>query len=401
MVRILNILLFITFFSALALPPFRYFGAKESWPAAQLAGVEYSAKVPALTLDTYTNRQFQTAFTEDFSKNFFLRKTFLKTALQLHDWMNLGLFHYGYHCSILEGRDGVIFEKPYAKYHLEDVRGAGMEKYGRSLAAVKELDEFCRSVGADFIYLLMPDKSQVYEDYLPRWLGWLWDYSSYDIQSHMAELCRDRGIKAFNGCRFLNEQRKLHEEWLFPPGGTHVNALGNGLVVEALAKALNEGGRSSLRINPFLGVERSEEVWDVDDDIAKLLNIWDTGHVDSNVRYRPRYAQTNVTMNAGSAVLFGDCFRGQISHTFWESGLFAKKKVLAERRKGQCAEDFRDVIGDLKLVVMVYQSFNSGRLDGRYEEITAVLNALREARARWERKCDIIPETISGKKAKR
>ena len=44
------------------------------------------------------------------------------------------------------------------------------------------------------------------------------------------------------------------------------------------------------------------------------------------------------------------------------------------------------VVGDLKLFIMVFQSFNSGRLDERYEEIAHIFKALKQARETWEKK---------------
>ena len=378
MVKALKVALCAVFFTTLLLPCLYLLGAKEDW--IKLAGVENPTAVPALSLATFTNRQFQTAATEDFSKRFFLRKTCLKTALQIRDWLNFGQFHYGYNCSLLEGRDGVLFEKPYTAYHLERDRAADRAKYAKAISSVKAVDDFCRSIGADFVYLLVPDKSQVYPEYLPRWIGWLWDYSEHDIQAEMSRLCEEAGIKTFDGRRFLLEEKAKTDLWLFPPAGTHINALGNGLLAEALLKSLVARGRSNLKINPFLGVTPIQKEWSVDDDIGRLLNIWDTSHVDANPHYAPRFAQTNVTMNAGGAVLFGDCYRDQIAQIFKDAGLFAPDKIVRAKRKGQTAADFRHVIGDLKLVVMIYQSFNSGRLDGRDEEINAVLSALRAAR---------------------
>ena len=53
------------------------------------------------------------------------------------------------------------------------------------------------------------------------------------------------------------------------------------------------------------------------------------------------------------------------------------------KRKGQVAKDFRNVIADLRLVVMVYQSFNTDRLDEREKEIANIFEAMRMARKKF------------------
>ena len=104
MVKAMKIAYFVLVATLLAIPALSFFGAKEEW--TKLYGWEKSTKVVPLTYASYTNRTFQTSFTEDFSKNFFMRKTFLRTSLEIWDVFNLRTFHHGYKCSIMDGRDG-------------------------------------------------------------------------------------------------------------------------------------------------------------------------------------------------------------------------------------------------------------------------------------------------------
>ena len=78
MVKAMKIAYFVLVATLLAIPALSFFGAKEGW--TKLYGWEKSTKVVPLTYASYTNRTFQTSFTEDFSKNFFMRKTFLRVA---------------------------------------------------------------------------------------------------------------------------------------------------------------------------------------------------------------------------------------------------------------------------------------------------------------------------------
>ena len=368
-------------FGLLAIPLLSFLGFKEDW--VKLAGWERQTKVPALSMESFTNRTYQAAFTEDFSKRFYLRRTFLRTAYELRDWFNFGQFHYGYANSILEGREGVLFERPYADYHLTCPRPGGAAKYAEVLKTLGEINAFCTSNGVDFVCLLLPDKLQLYPEYLPRWMNWFWDYSNYEAQAELAEHLEKAGIKAFDMNKYLLAKKESWETWVYPPGGTHFNAYGSGLIYNGFLEKYVDSGILDFKANRFKGVERIAETWSVDDDIGLLLNTWRLPHVKDNPHYRPLFeSDTNTVMNAGSLVLFGDCYRGQVAQIFKDAHFFEPSKIYQAQRHGeQKPEGFKNVVGDLRMVFMTFQSFNTGRLDERNEEIQGIFKALKTAYA--------------------
>ena len=382
--KVLKVVYFALVAAALAIPSLSFFGAREDW--TKLAGWEKNTNVAPFTFANWTNRTFQTSFTEDFSKNFFMRKTLLRTSLELWDVLNLRTFHHGYRSSILDGRDGVLFEKPYVKFHLEADRSGDTNKYASVMKKIKELDAFCRSIGADFVFMPMADKPQAYSEYLPGWLDWFFDYSNYDAQGALASLCRANGIKTFDACNYLLSRKKEWKEWVYPPGGTHFNAYGMGLVYEGFAGFAATNLENRLTFNRFRGVHRIEPEWSVDDDISRLLNIWYNPRLGTNPHFAPEFDAKGVA-NDGSAFVLGDCYREQIVQIFKDAQLFAPKKILASKRVGQKAQDLGGVIKDLKLVVLTFQSFNAGRMDAREAEIESICAAMREARKSWSPPC--------------
>ena len=375
--KAMKIVYFVLIAVLLAIPALHFFGAREDW--TKLYGWEKKTEVVPFTYASYTNRTFQTSFAEDFSKNFFMRKTFLRTSLQIWDVLNLRTFHHGYNSSIMEGRGGILFEKPYLKFHLEADRSGDTNKYASVMNTLKKMDAFCRSIGADFVFFPMADKPQAYPEYLPAWLGWFFNYSNYDAQGELANLCRANGIKTFDSSTYLLSKKKEWREWVYPPGGTHFNAYGMGLIYEGFAGFAATNLENRLAFNRFLGAHRAEPVWCVDDDISNLLNVWYNPSARNNPHYAPEFEAGDVA-NAGSAIVLGDCYREQIVKIFRDAKLFDPKKIVASKRKGQKAKDFRSVIGDLKLVVLTFQSFNTGRMNEREDEIKGIFEAMREAR---------------------
>ena len=130
--KFLKVLFCIVFFACLAAPALYLFGAHDNF--VHLFGWEKKVTPPPLTVESFRTRQYQDAFTESYAKQFFLRRTFLKTAYQIREWMNFGLFHYGYNQSIMEGKDEFLFERPYSQFHLRCPRPAGRQKYEKVLA---------------------------------------------------------------------------------------------------------------------------------------------------------------------------------------------------------------------------------------------------------------------------
>jgi len=191
----------------------------------------------------------------------------------------------------------------------------------------------------------------------------------------------------YNGCRHMLSTKPRWEHCVFPPAGAHYNAYGSGLLYDGFLDAFDKVGKNKLKRNRFMGVRRIEEMWSVDDDIGNLLNVWYNPRMERNVHFAPIFEQTNVTMNAGSVILMGDCYREQVAKIFQDARLFDPKKiVIAKRHTGQKPEGFVPVVGELKLFIMVFQSFNSGRLDERYEEIEHIFKALKKSREMWEKK---------------
>ncbi len=377
--RIARICYLLLFAAAMALPCLTFFGVKETW--RRLYGWESIPDAPKFTWAGFADRSFQNVFAERFAKTFIPRTLFFVNAMQLHDWVNFGQFHYGYNGTLIEGRNGVLFEKPYIDFHLRHDRATPKAKYDRALSKLREIDAYCKSIGAEFVFISMPDKPQVYPEYLPRWLGWFWDYSEYDVQKDLTDYLNAHGVKAVDGSAVFREAKVKRSEWLYPPGGTHLTCVGTAMAAEAIIRRVNEGGRIKLNSNPLLKGVETDVNWSVDNDISELLNIWDDSRIRANVHLQPRFTHGGSSaLNDGGAFFLGDCYREQLIKLFHEARIFLPHKMMTSRRKGETGERLQPIAKDLKLVVLSFQSFNTGRLYDRVDELDSILSALRRAR---------------------
>lgn len=375
--KIIKVLYAIIFFLALAVPSLTFFGVKETWRT--LYGWESTPAQPTFTIKSFRDRSFQKVFTERFAKTFIPRTFFFVNVMQLHDWMNFGLFHYGYNRSLIEGENGILYEMPYVRFHLEHDRQTPKSKYDKVLAKLQEIDAFCASNGADFVFLSMPDKPQVYPEYLPKWYRWFWDYSEYDVQKDLTDYLERHGIKCVDGNALLREAKANRKEWLYPPGGTHLTCVGSALAAEAVLKRVNLGGRIKFNINPLIEGFETNLNWCVDNDLSELLNVWDRSHILSNVHLQPRFTYTNRVMNEGAAYFLGDCYRDQLYKIFGESRTFLWEKMRTSLRQGEHPARLRAIAKDLRLVLLTFQSFNTGALYDRLAELDSILSALKRA----------------------
>ena len=383
--KFLKIVYCIVFFALVATPTLYFFGAKEPWTF--VSGWESKADVPAFTFSGFASREYQTSFTERYAKKFFPRATFLRTAYQLREYSNFGLFHYGYGNSILEGRDGILFERPYAEFHLTCPRPGGKAKYAEVMDVVGDMNGFCRTNGIFFAFVTMPDKLQAYPEYLPRWFDWFFDYSNYDTQGELAQIFAEAGVEVFDANKYLMERKGSWETWVYPPGGTHFNAYGVGLLYRGFVETFVDTGRLGLKTNPFLGVRKRETTWRADDDISNLMNVWRNPHIETNPHFDLLFERTNVVLNAGSMVTVGDCYRDSVAEVFGDAGTFDRKKIkAAPRGTNQDARTYEAFAGDLRVLLLCYQSFNTGRMDARKDELKAIFTALKDAVSRTKAK---------------
>ena len=378
MKKIVKVLYAVLFIAALAVPSLVFFGVKETW--RKLYGWETVPAAPAFTAKGFADRSFQKTFSERFAKTFVPRTFFFVNVMQLHDWMNLGLFHYGYNRTLVEGEKGVLFEMPYVRFHLEHDRRTPKSKYDRVLAKLREIDAYCTSIGAEFVFLPMPDKPQVYPEYLPKWYRWFWDWSEYDVQKDLTDYLEANGIKCVDGSAVLREAKATRKEWLYPPGGTHLTCVASALAAEAVLRRVNAGGRLKLNVNPFLEGVETDRNWSVDDDISELLNLWDRSHILANVHLQPRFTCDEHVMNEGGAYFLGDCYRDQMLKIFRESHVFLWDKMMTSMRRGEHPARLRPIARDLKLVLLTFQSLNTGALYDRVDELDSILVALKRAR---------------------
>lgn len=380
------------FFLVLAIPMLRFFGFKESWTT--LVGTEKKVIVPSVTCKNLENRSFQSAAEEFFAKNFFMRKAALKTRNQLYEYLDFGLFHEGYGRQVVEGRDGFLFEKGYVMMYYSSYNLT--EKYYMpAIRILKELQSFCAQHEIDFVFVMAPDKAQMYAEQLPSW-ACLWDRKTEEIQSQVECFLNKHGIVNFNAFQYLADLKGKFSQTFFPISGTHWNALAAALTVDEILRMLNDHSGSAYRLSRFKGVKESKSGRYSDHDIGTLLNLWNPVQVKRNIAYTPNFSSNDFIPNCGSVLVFGDSFTLAPTLYLRDSKLFSQGCVYQADKRNPTADEFGKMAHDLRLIMLVFQPPNTKALPFKVDRLSALLAGLKSAVSnKGERTYEQIPITAT------
>ena len=234
----------------------------------------------------------------------------------------------------------------------------------RGSKAVKVLNSLAAKLAKrkiDFVFVLAPDKINIYPEELPTWLNMIGELKSLNTQSELASVLQGQGIPTFDATAFLRIEKDRYVERLFPVAGVQWNALASGLVLEKLLKDFNESGSVYL-INPFLGVKKSDVVRNADDDLGRLLNLWYCDSLKKNIAYVPEYGNHRMPSNPGTLLLLGDSFVWQISRAAAASNTFPVKSQKVYDKRTPPKEELAAVSPNLKMVVLVFNPPNAWAL---------------------------------------
>ena len=270
-----------------SLPALVFLGVRESF--VDLHGVEPKVEVPPLAVRSFADRTFQKAFEDEYARNFFLRKSLLKTRNTLCEYLNLGMFHEGYSHSILEGRHGVLYEMRYLRHHMKVLDSRSI-RGNETTEMLKRVSLEFADKGIDFVVVLAPDKVSMYPEDIPTYSGMLGGLRSLDTQRAVTCFLEGQGITVLDAESFLCDRKADFSDRMFPIAGTHWNALASGLVVEELLRRISREG-SRYHNGRFSGVQPSREVLYHDDDLGKLLNVWHSESLQKNVSLRPVFGK--------------------------------------------------------------------------------------------------------------
>ena len=176
---------------------------------------------------------------------------------------------------VLLGRDHELLELPYAEDWCSRNIATWRPGALQWAASIRRMQDLVEARGHTFLYLLTPSKVAQYPGFLPQ---------NYSCPAPLADqtglvpewvgLLREAGVHLADTTATLAAARPDYPFALFPPGGTHWNAVGAALAMQRMLLELD-------RLRPAHGYAPFQFTWHMepratgsDVDLARLTNLF-------------------------------------------------------------------------------------------------------------------------------
>lgn len=312
----LAFVLFVLFL--LVLPWFRL-------PDVRLNGREQPAPLEPLSLSALWKGKFQKAFDAWWTLHFGSRGTLMVFKNTVYDVLNCGLFHSGYRKSVLQGRNGVLFEEGYLQQIFLPVDTPNIHKIIEdNVAALTTLRDALAHLDVPLVLILAPNKAAFRPPDLPPVWRFLAEhrklrdlFALYDLY---ARACDAHGLLCVNSPRLLQQAGGQH--YAFPDQGTHWSMYAAALAWQQATRLLHAREPGRFPIVKLKDPALTNASHFSERDIADVLNVFPPYAQGRPERAVAQYVGSPHLLNL-SGLSLGDSFSKQISFNIRQS-LFSK-----------------------------------------------------------------------------
>lgn len=286
-----------------------------SWlihPAGRPSGFVEAVPWPDFKIAEFLSTRFQENCGKFISHNLPTIRYQLYLKNDVYSLLNFGLFHAGYGGAIVEGKQGILFEKGYiSPLH---TLPANWDKIGSEIhATLVQLEKLKASLSkynVQLILVLAPAKTDFFFDKLPRSFTIRPLYPENGAESlgeAYSEALKKADIPFVDCFRALKQESERGV--LFPDQGAHWSMYGAALCLRELSRTLHKIEPGKFPVVKISDMEASPNAEYGERELANLLNIW------------PRYRKGRETYHlavydaAGydlSFMCYGDSFIGQL-----------------------------------------------------------------------------------------
>ena len=176
---------------------------------------------------------------------------------------------------LVHGANGHLIEQPYLDEYCARTESMAQDRARAIIPKLKDIQEYCRSRGAVFIYVITPSKVAHLPEYFVKpgqcpstaaaRTGFIPEY---------ARLLKQEGIAVADTATFIHSLKGKYEIDLFPQGGSHWNEIGGASAATLIAEEINRQAGQVLA-PPFTFTYKISGVTQgVDRELADLLNVF-------------------------------------------------------------------------------------------------------------------------------
>ena len=270
-----------------------------------LAGASF-AEQPELSLPAVAQGRFQAAFARVVGA----RMPLYPLAVRVRNQVQYSLFGLSAAPNLIIGPGGVLSEVAYAQEYC--ARAPGWQAQALRWAAdIRTMQDDVERRGKTFLYVLTPSKVAQYPQVLPP--GWACPATAADRAGFVPEwmaMLRAAGVHAVDTPTVLLAAHGDYPFPLYPPGGTHWNAVGAALAEQAIMAALD-------RLLPGRGLAPFRFTWRMtphpdpdgtDQDLARLINLFDMPNDGPVPAVTVQPAPPSATCDPPHVVIVGGSF---------------------------------------------------------------------------------------------
>ena len=277
----------------------------------------------AITADTWLSHAWQQNAQERRNHEFGFRNDWVRAKNTLYTLANFGRFHSAYGRGVLQGRNGVVFEKGYILNEFDWTQGTGLpQQEARSgIEAVKRLQEELSRYDIALVMSLFPNKVDQMEKVWP----WLWRHQKkhhpkrVDRYAIWEAAAREAGVPIVNMMPWFKANGE-GGHW-FSKTGTHWTLAAAAAGVPLFSERVAEVTGQSLEVPPIARWQSDDRALHGERDIWSLLNLqeWLENRACAGSRYDfPIYASR---MSPIPMTLYGDSYNGNWQRALQGAGV--------------------------------------------------------------------------------
>lgn len=285
-------------------------------PEVQLLGFEDYRHLEPLTRKTIWNGKFQKAFEAWWIRHFGSRANLLVLKNTLYDNINFGMFHAGYSGKILQGRNGILFERPYVENCFSPISTRIRQHINENVADLVALRDALEHLDVPLLLIMAPNKVAYQMDNLPPVWHFLSKhrkvYDPFRLFDLYSTACEWNGILCVNSPSLLKQFNV--EKYAFPDQGAHWTSYAAGIAWQQATRLLHRRQTERFPEVKLKTMSMSTATMFHERDLADLLNIYPPYSLGCRERAVAEYTPEYPSGWRGlSGISLGDSFSFQLS----------------------------------------------------------------------------------------
>lgn len=244
------------------------------WPSLRLLiGPRLSGIVKILPLewsvDALRRGDLQKAITSRVTAAFPLQPILVRANNEIR----MALFGETSSPSIVRGSGGELIEQFYTQAWCGVTPDLAATRAKATIPALRELQDYYKSRGAIFLYVLSPSKAAHMPEVFPDSRKCLDDPARARLAADYMKLLREAGIAVTDTATLIHGLKPSYATGLFPRGGLHWNEIGLALATQAVIADINRQSGTPL-VPPFdFTYTMANRASGEDRDLADVVNM--------------------------------------------------------------------------------------------------------------------------------